>query len=90
MTRTETELDDGQPYKLQFSAKDSGLKPAFPGAMSQGLSKREYMATAIIQGLLSSPARPKFEHGTNNHVIGVMAQFAVTIADELLEKLAKS
>lgn len=68
---------------------DNGDKPAFisdnPVYNCNGLTKREYIATACLQGLLSDTKNgvATVNQGTQLNVL------AVAFADELLEELEK-
>lgn len=55
--------------------------PAFPDTQTSGLSKREYIATAIAAGLASDP--------TIDQQPEPLVKIAVRLADELIYELNK-
>ena len=56
------------------SNHDDGFAPEY------GLSKREYFAAMVLQGLASRPGSPEFEHESKQ---------AVQYADALIKELEK-
>lgn len=62
-------------------AREIGQTPAFNGEYNKGLSTREYIATACLQGML---ADPEFIQSADD-----AARTAVSFADALLAELAK-
>ena len=66
---------------------DNGTRPAFPqgltvGQNAAGLTKREWMATMCLQGILANKAVGKL-------TLWSTAQSAVMYADQLIECLAR-
>ena len=59
-----------------FPNADESAYPRDPHGLTTGLTKREYIATATLQGLLASGC-----------ATGKLAAFAVNMADDLLEAL---
>ena len=75
--------------------------PAFPlvselrdaeGKSLPGLSKREYIATKLLQGILANPqttTSPIAQNMSPDRFCCYVAQLATVHADELLKELAK-
>lgn len=70
--------------------KNNGDRTAFPGiepGHTDGLSKREYIATQALSGLLASEATPMFD-SSGKLMHATLALHAVCLADALLAELA--
>ncbi len=59
----------------------NGFLNAFPDLIESGLSKREFIASQVLSGLVS--------RGESGHV-GEFAEVAVSAADALLDELQKT
>ncbi len=70
-----------------MDASVNGNRPAFPNNPSStgGMTKREYMATHLLSGMLADPAM-KFK---TDEDFSLAACGAVSLADALLVELAK-
>lgn len=84
----------------EFNLKSKGNKPAFPPnagwehSEAKGLSKREYIATKALQGMLASyhlqiDVQQNDPRYNGQNFAEVMAKNSVEFADALLAELEK-
>jgi hypothetical protein len=69
---------------LEF--KTTGAQPMGANDPVAGMTKREYIATAALQGILAGPSHI-WSHGQDDD--GNVARAAVRIADALIAELGK-
>ena len=72
------------PFHIKLRNKES--EEPFRQTVSYGLTKREYFAGIVLQGIM---ANPKTSDEADNMTPEIIAKSSIIMADALLEELAK-